>query len=118
MQKLLLVAIRLYQQGISPALGARCRFEPTCSHYAYEAIAVHGSARGSWLAVRRLLRCRPGHPGGYDPVPGREAVLRAASHGTVVGRGKAAGPKKAESSGKAVPTPAGATGQHPKIVKN
>lgn len=69
MRRALLGLIRVYQAAVSPVLGARCRFEPTCSRYAYEAIEVHGAARGSWLAFRRLLRCRPGVPGGYDPVP-------------------------------------------------
>ncbi len=69
MQRVLLTLIRFYQGALSPALGARCRFEPSCSHYAYEAIGTHGAARGSWLALRRLARCRPGVPGGYDPVP-------------------------------------------------
>jgi putative membrane protein insertion efficiency factor len=61
--------IRAYQLGISPLLGARCRYYPSCSQYALEAVAVHGSVRGSWLAIRRLARCHPFHPGGYDPVP-------------------------------------------------
>ena len=69
MQRVLLALIRFYQRAISPTLGARCRFEPSCSHYAYEAIKGHGAARGTWLALRRLVRCRPGVPGGYDPVP-------------------------------------------------
>ena len=64
--------IRLYQSTISPQLGVVCRYEPSCSHYAYEAIDRHGVVRGGWLAVRRLGRCRPGRPGGYDPVPGSE----------------------------------------------
>lgn len=64
-----LVLIRLYQRGISPGLGTMCRFEPSCSRYAYEAIEVHGAGRGLWLATRRLGRCHPGTPGGYDPVP-------------------------------------------------
>jgi uncharacterized protein len=58
-----------YRKFISPLLGARCRFYPSCSAYALGAISVHGAARGSWLAVRRLGRCHPFHPGGLDPVP-------------------------------------------------
>jgi putative membrane protein insertion efficiency factor len=63
--------IRLYQWTISPLLGPRCRFWPTCSHYAYEAVGVHGLWRGSLLAGRRILRCHPWNPGGIDPVPDR-----------------------------------------------
>ncbi|MEV1286781.1 membrane protein insertion efficiency factor YidD [Micromonospora sp. NPDC049679] len=58
-----------YRRWISPALPARCRFYPSCSAYALEAVARHGAPRGAVLAVRRLLRCHPFHPGGYDPVP-------------------------------------------------
>lgn len=61
--------IRLYQVLISPLLGPRCRFHPSCSRYAAEALAEHGPLRGTWLAVRRIGRCHPFHPGGYDPVP-------------------------------------------------
>lgn len=64
-----LLAIRAYQRWVSPGLPAACRYEPTCSRYAYEAIEQHGIGRGLWLAVRRLLRCTPFHRGGYDPVP-------------------------------------------------
>jgi putative membrane protein insertion efficiency factor len=66
---LALLAIGFYQRFISPLLPPACRFRPTCSHYAAEAIAGHGLARGGLMAVRRLLRCHPFHPGGYDPVP-------------------------------------------------
>jgi len=69
MKRLLLGLVRLYQYLISPLLGPRCRFHPSCSHYAIEALERHGALRGSWLALRRLLRCHPWHPGGYDPVP-------------------------------------------------
>jgi len=66
----LLAAIAIYQQQISPRLRGRCRFEPTCSHYAAQALARHGSIRGGWLTLRRLVRCRPGGRRGHDPVPG------------------------------------------------
>ncbi len=69
MQRLLLWMIRAYQLLISPWLGSQCRYYPTCSHYGAEAIQTHGAWRGSWLAIRRILRCHPFHPGGYDPVP-------------------------------------------------
>lgn len=61
--------IRVYQYGISPFLGRSCRFQPSCSEYAVESLQRHGVFRGLWLAVRRIGRCHPWHPGGYDPVP-------------------------------------------------
>ena len=67
--RLLSLPIVAYRRWISPALPARCRFHPSCSAYALEAISVHGAMRGFYLAVRRVLRCQPFHPGGYDPVP-------------------------------------------------
>ena len=69
MQRLLILAIRAYQYTLSPMLGLRCRFEPSCSRYTIEALEEHGALKGSWLAVRRLSRCHPFHPGGHDPVP-------------------------------------------------
>ena len=69
----LLLLIRFYQRWISPALGQRCRFAPSCSHYAVGALREHGLLRGSWLAVRRIGRCHPWNPGGYDPVPSATA---------------------------------------------
>jgi uncharacterized protein len=65
----LVAFIRAYRLVISPALPPACRFTPTCSQYALEAIRRHGAARGSWLAVRRLARCHPFNPGGFDAVP-------------------------------------------------
>jgi putative membrane protein insertion efficiency factor len=62
--------IKLYQILISPLLGPNCRFHPTCSHYAIEAIARHGVLKGGYLSVRRLIKCQPLHEGGLDPVPG------------------------------------------------
>ncbi len=61
--------IRLYRRYLSPLLPPACRFEPSCSHYAEEAIMIHGILRGTWLAAGRLLKCHPLHPGGFDPVP-------------------------------------------------
>lgn len=69
MKTLLRLLLRGYQIGISPWLGPRCRFYPSCSHYALEAIDRHGAAKGSLLAGKRLLKCHPWHPGGIDPVP-------------------------------------------------
>jgi putative membrane protein insertion efficiency factor len=70
-QRLLLSLILLYQREISPSRAACCRYSPTCSHYAAEAIEQHGAVRGGWLTLRRLLRCRPGARRGVDPVPSR-----------------------------------------------
>lgn len=68
-RRLVLLAIRGYQLTLSPLLGPRCRFHPSCSHYAAEAVERHGLIRGSGLALARLGRCHPFNPGGYDPVP-------------------------------------------------
>jgi putative membrane protein insertion efficiency factor len=65
----LILGVRAYQKVISPVLPARCRFYPTCSHYALEALERHGSVKGSLLTVKRLLKCHPFHPGGVDEVP-------------------------------------------------
>ncbi len=69
MRYLALRLIRLYQATLSPYVPGGCRFHPSCSHFAHEAIEVHGLWRGGCMALRRLLRCHPFHPGGYDPVP-------------------------------------------------
>ncbi len=65
----LLIAIRLYQLFISPLFQPSCRFYPTCSSYSYEAIHKYGPLKGLLLAFKRIIRCHPGNPGGYDPVP-------------------------------------------------
>ncbi|QTR45698.1 membrane protein insertion efficiency factor YidD [Thiothrix litoralis] len=65
----LILIIRFYQLFLSPMLGSNCRFYPTCSHYAKEAIETHGALKGSWLAIRRIGRCNPWNEGGVDPVP-------------------------------------------------
>ena len=69
MKKALLGGIRFYQQAISPYKRQCCRFYPTCSHYAAEAVEKYGAKKGTYLAVRRILKCHPFHEGGYDPVP-------------------------------------------------
>lgn len=69
MKRALLVLIRFYQRSVSPGLGARCLYEPSCSAYAHEAIERHGAWRGGWLGIKRIGRCHPGRAGGYDPVP-------------------------------------------------
>jgi putative membrane protein insertion efficiency factor len=69
MSALIRLMLRTYQLTLSPLLGPRCRFYPSCSQYALDAVQCHGSLRGSLMALRRLLRCHPWHAGGYDPVP-------------------------------------------------
>ncbi len=69
-RRIVIGVIRLYQRTLSRILPPSCRFTPTCSHYAIEAIELHGLLRGGWMAVRRICRCHPWSEGGYDPVPG------------------------------------------------
>jgi hypothetical protein len=73
---LLVLAVRIYQVTLSPILGGACRFAPSCSQYAIEAIESHGPMRGAWLAARRIGRCHPLSTGGYDPVPTRSTDAR------------------------------------------
>ena len=69
MKTVVLALIRFYKRFISPTLPSACRFEPTCSVYTYQAIEKYGVIKGGWLGIKRIARCHPLHPGGYDPVP-------------------------------------------------
>ena len=69
MKQLLIALLRTYQYALSPMLGRNCRYHPTCSEYALEAVQKYGAGRGGWLGLKRVCRCHPWHPGGYDPVP-------------------------------------------------
>ncbi|MCA1805444.1 MAG: membrane protein insertion efficiency factor YidD [Xanthomonadaceae bacterium] len=73
MRRILILLIQGYRYLFSPWLGNHCRFYPSCSHYAQEAVHTHGALRGSWLTLRRLGRCHPWHAGGVDPVPPKES---------------------------------------------
>ena len=68
-KEILIYAIKIYRKYISPLFPPSCRFQPTCSQYAIEALTVFGFWKGSYLAIKRILRCHPFHPGGYDPIP-------------------------------------------------
>jgi putative membrane protein insertion efficiency factor len=82
MRTLLIALVQLYRWFLSPLLGQNCRFYPSCSCYAQEALSRHGALQGSWLAARRICRCHPWNPGGYDPVPDAMNVnLKRPSHG-------------------------------------
>ncbi len=69
MKRILVALLRAYQYAVSPLLGRNCRYFPSCSEYAVEAVEKHGAIKGGWLGVKRVCRCHPWHPGGYDPVP-------------------------------------------------
>lgn len=69
MKGVILLLLRFYRKFISPLLGPKCRFQPTCSMYAMTAVEKYGAVKGGWLTIRRILRCHPWNPGGYDPVP-------------------------------------------------
>ena len=77
--RVLLALVQGYRLAVSPLLGPRCRFAPSCSAYAAEALVAHGAGRGTWLSVRRVARCHPFHPGGYDPVPAARSHVRPAA---------------------------------------
>jgi putative membrane protein insertion efficiency factor len=80
MRRVALTFIRFYQSAISPWLPPSCRYTPTCSEYAAEAIEVHGVAKGTWLALKRIARCHPFCEGGYDPVPPASGALEEFEH--------------------------------------
>jgi uncharacterized protein len=84
LKSVLLMLLRAYKLGISPYLGQNCRFYPSCSEYATEAIRQHGAAKGSMLAAKRLCKCHPWHAGGLDPVPNKVAPL----HSSLTARGR------------------------------
>lgn len=80
MRQLFIFLIRIYQRLISPLLGPHCRYYPTCSQYSIEAIRLHGAVQGSYLGLKRLMRCHPGREGGYDPVPVPESTPAVGGH--------------------------------------
>ena len=85
MTRLLVLLLRGYRFAISPLYGQVCRYHPTCSAYALEAVTEHGALRGSWLAVRRIARCHPWAAGGFDPVPPRRTDSHGPSHPRIQG---------------------------------
>jgi putative membrane protein insertion efficiency factor len=95
----LLVLSGAYQRWISPFLGSRCRFHPSCSAYAKTAIETHGALRGSWLALRRLVKCQPFHPGGFDYVPPATGRVKPGrkGYGEKVSAGQVGPPKRGSS---------------------
>jgi putative membrane protein insertion efficiency factor len=72
--RVIVASIRFYQRSVSPAFAPKCRYTPTCSAYAADAISIYGLGKGLWMALRRLLRCHPYHRGGFDPVPPRAQI--------------------------------------------
>jgi putative membrane protein insertion efficiency factor len=80
MRSLVILLIDAYRCLLSPLLGSNCRFHPSCSAYARAAVLRHGARRGAWLGLRRIARCHPWHPGGYDPVPDNVTPTRVDSH--------------------------------------
>ena len=99
MKYVLIAFLKLYRKFVSPMYGNVCRFYPSCSAYALEAVQLHGAVRGSWLAVRRLARCHPWNPGGYDPVPPKDVKhKRGDSHAEVTADAAAGSGEPADRS--------------------
>lgn len=96
LRALLIGLVRGWQILLRPVLGANCRFEPSCSDYALQAIREYGAVRGGGMAFRRILRCNPWHPGGYDPVPGQGACGHHHEDGQDHGLPRALSPGKVE----------------------
>ncbi|MGM0787572.1 MAG: membrane protein insertion efficiency factor YidD [Thermodesulfobacteriota bacterium] len=88
MKYLFMFIIKAYQALVSPVIGARCRFYPSCSEYALESFRRYGSLRGGWLALRRLVKCHPFHPGGIDPVPEDRSFAAEGKSGSASGDGR------------------------------
>lgn len=80
MKHILIFFVKIYRAGISPYLGPSCRYHPTCSRYAMDALELHGALKGSYLAIKRVLSCHPFSKGGYDPVPGLEHDHQTNNH--------------------------------------
>lgn len=118
MKAALLAALRFYQRAVSPALPPRCRFYPSCSAYAVEAVERHGAAWGTWLTLRRLIKCAPWHPGGVDPVPDRPfrrrgtgGPGRSSTSGAAAGLVRSPGDRPTDRSSRAIPPAASRTPQ-------
>lgn len=79
---IILLPVRFYRLAVSPLLGPRCRFQPSCSAYMVEAVETHGVMKGVCLGLKRFFRCHPWHPGGYDPVPGKGAISACCADNT------------------------------------
>ncbi|MFL9924204.1 membrane protein insertion efficiency factor YidD [Herbaspirillum lusitanum] len=94
----LLLLLRAYKLGVSPFLGQNCRFYPSCSDYAAEAVQTHGALKGSLLAAKRLCKCHPWHEGGLDPVPASRAASGNSGNSGAAGAGSARSQSSASSS--------------------